>query len=178
MCVLCCLYCRSYIFSVTSEKPCILIACEKALAEGSYHFLLHTSASSTAVPRFSTTACSLLRSSTLPTCGAMSTETRQHHIAFLLLCAESVQASKSGTLWLPDKYGNVFTSETDFKGTYRDLQQVLLMWDLAGPWDTSLMQMTIWSSVMHPRSDDKSLLCLQWLLALVASTYIHKECHV
>ena len=85
---------------------------------------MHTSAAFTAVPSVSTTACSLLRSITLPTHAFMLTEMTQHHTSFLLLCAESAQVSKSGTLWLPDKYGNVFTSETDSKGTYKDLQKV------------------------------------------------------
>ncbi|DBA67844.1 TPA: putative alkaloid biosynthetic cluster [Trebouxia sp. C0005] len=37
---------------------------------------------------------------------------------------ESVQVSKLGTLWLPDKYGNIFTSEPDVNGAYKDLQKV------------------------------------------------------
>lgn len=119
MCLLCCLYCR-----VIPQKPCILTAHEMALVEGFYHFLMHTSASSTALPSVSTAACSLLRSYTLPAYGVMSNEKTQHHTSFLLLCAESVQVSKSGTLWLPDKYGNVFTSESDSEGTYKDLQKV------------------------------------------------------
>ena len=66
----------------------------------------------------------LVAISTMPTRGFISTELTQHHSSFLLLCAESVQVSKSGTLWLPDKYGNVFTSETDSKGTHKELQRV------------------------------------------------------
>ena len=42
----------------------------------------------------------------------------------LLRHTESVQISKSGTLWLPDKFGNVFTSEPDGKGGYKDLHKV------------------------------------------------------
>ena len=61
-CLLCCLYFRSYISCVEPEQPCTLSAYDMALAEGSYHFLLHTSACSTAVPSVSTTACSLLQS--------------------------------------------------------------------------------------------------------------------
>ncbi|DBA67847.1 TPA: putative alkaloid biosynthetic cluster, variant 4 [Trebouxia sp. C0005] len=48
----------------------------------------------------------------------------QHHTAFSLPFAESVQVSKLGTLWLPDKYGNIFTSEPDVNGAYKDLQKV------------------------------------------------------
>ncbi len=54
----------------------------------------------------------------------MSTEMTQHHTSFTSPCAESAQVSRSGTLWLPDKYGNVFTSESDSKGTYKDLQKI------------------------------------------------------
>ncbi len=124
MCMFSCLYCCSCFFCDSSERPCILTACEAALAAEVYHFRLHTSASSAAVPSVSTMACSLSRSSTLPTYGVMSTEMTQHHTTSSLPCAESVQLSSSGTLWLPDKYGNVFTSEADSKGTYKDLQKV------------------------------------------------------
>ena len=69
-------------------------------------------------------ACSLLQSSIMPTRDFLFTELTQHHTVFSLPYAESAQVCKSGTLWLPDKYGNVFTSEPDSKRTYKDLQKV------------------------------------------------------
>ncbi|KAL3155800.1 hypothetical protein ABBQ32_012813 [Trebouxia sp. C0010 RCD-2024] len=37
---------------------------------------------------------------------------------------ESVHVSEGGTLWLPDKYGNVFTAEPDSEGRYNVVRKV------------------------------------------------------
>ena len=37
--------------------------------------------------------------------------------------AESVHVSEEGTLWLPDKYGNVFTAEPNSRGEYNGLRK-------------------------------------------------------
>ncbi len=38
--------------------------------------------------------------------------------------AESVHVSDTGSLWLPDKFGNVFISEPDSNGGYKDLKKM------------------------------------------------------
>ncbi len=112
-------------FASHQKSPAFLQHVKWPLLKDSTTYVLHsTSSSSTAVPTVSTTACSLLRSRILPTHAFISTEMTQHHTIFSLPYAESVQVSKSGSLWLPDKYGNVFTAESDSKGTYKDLQKV------------------------------------------------------
>ena len=41
------------------------------------------------------------------------------------LCgAESVHVADDGTLWLPDRYGNVFTAEPDSTGGYKDREKI------------------------------------------------------
>ena len=38
--------------------------------------------------------------------------------------AESVHVSEEGTLWLPDRYGNVFNAEPNSTGGYSDMRKV------------------------------------------------------
>ena len=35
-----------------------------------------------------------------------------------------MHVSSDGTLWLPDRYGNVFTAEPDLRGGYKDMKKV------------------------------------------------------